>query len=575
MLESPCSHKQQNEGISRRGLVKASLLAGAGVLGSAVLSACSPESPGNGNAGGNTPVEWDKTADIVVVGTGTACVAIVAAAHYGAEKVIALEKSALFGGTSAMSGGGVAIPLTHIATANGIQDNLEDVLKYYRAASAGRADLDVAKNYIANGDKYLTWAEDYLGVTWDFGVSAGAEHMYQDYYEPCEGFLEWGRGNIGVRTIDGEVNTRIAAGYWEKMRSVIDADEKVELLMETAATELVTDGNGKVIGVVAQDRNGTVRIGASKGVILGTGGFEHDPEMRGKYLPYPLLAASSVDTNTGDGQKMGMRIGADLSNMDKNWGLPHFLMGGENALELLENFELVQDFAGQDAGMYRGLPGSVVVNKKGQRFGNESAAYPVFNKAFGNFDNYTASFVNIPGYLICDSTYVGVYRLPGQAKATDPVPDTVSSANTLEELAGKLNIDPEGLVAEIAEFNANAKNGTDPKFNRGGHRFDINTSAVYSGMRTDLPNPCLSPLETGPFYGVPIVPGTFGTGGGLKVDANSQVVNVVGETIAGLYAVGNCSSGVSAGTYMAGGMTIGQGSVMSWVAVRHILGVSD
>ena len=235
----------------------------------------------------------------------------------------------------------------------------------------------------------------------------------------------------------------------------------------------------------------------------------------------------------------------------------------------------MQDFAGQDAGMYRGLPGSVIVNARGQRFGNENAPYPVFNRAFGRFDNYGANFSNIPGYHICDSSYVGSYRLPGQTAVTDPIPDIVTQANTLEELAEKLGIDPVGLVAEINEFNENARKGLDPKFNRGGHRFDINTSGVYSGMRTDIPNTCLGPVEVGPFYGVPIVPGTFGTSGGLRIDPNSQVVNVKGEVIPGLYAVGNCSSGVSAGTYMAGGMTVGQGSVMSFVAVRHILGIKD
>lgn len=550
---------------NEKGLSRRSFLTGALALGAtAVLTGCTK------SGGATTSENWDKTADIVVVGTGTSAIAIVAASFYGAASVIAVEKAATFGGTSAMSGGGVAIPLTHVAEEAGVKDSLDEVLKYYASASGGRCDIEVAKNYVANGDKFLKWAEEHLGFTWGFTAK-----MYQDYYEPCEGWLEFGRGNISVKTIDGAENKEIAAGAWKKMRSLIDGDDKIELLMETSATELVTDDSGAVVGIVAKGAGGDIRIGANKAVILGTGGFEHDDEMRKKYLPFPLIAASSAKTNTGDGQKMGMKIGADLANMDRNWGLPHFMVDGQDPLALLKDNKIAVEFGGLDAGQYRGLPGSVIVNKRGQRFGNESAAYPVFNRAFGRFDNYSCSYENIPGFFICDSTYVGVYKLPGQKAATDPVPETFVSAPTLEELAGKLGIDPAGLTAEIAEFNANAAKGVDPKFNRGGHKFDINTSAVYSGMRTDIPNPCLSPVAVGPFYGAYIVPGTFGTNGGLRVDPNSQVVNVDGEPIKGLYAVGNCSSGVSGGTYFAGGMTVGQGSVMSWVAVRHALGVKE
>lgn len=579
-LETASEHNgAAGKGISRRDALKAAAALGIGVMGAGALGACSPgESSGSDAGKSDASATWDKTADIVVVGTGTAAVAALAASDFGAESVIVLEKSTVFGGTSSLSGGGVGIPLSHIAEAEGIADSMDEVLKYYASSTNGRCNLDVAKSYAENGDKYMLWAEDTIGVTWKSpGLLEyyGGTKMFQDYYEPCEGWLEWGRGNIGVAAIDGDAASGGASGMWAKMQSMIDADEKIELLMGTAAIELVQDGDGTVVGIVADDGRSQMRIQATKGVILGTGGFEHDADMRRKFMPFPLLASSSVPTNTGDGHKMGMRIGADLSNMDKSWGLPHFLVAGEDAYELLKNGELVADIPGQDPGTYRSMPGCVVVNKRGERFGNESASYPVFNRAFGAFDNYYADYTNIPGFFICDSTYAGTYRLPGQAKPTDPIPEIFVSADTLEELAGKLGIDPDRLTAEMTAFNENAKNGVDPKFNRGGHKFDVNTAGPFAGNRTDIPNPVLAPVEVGPFYGAIIVPGCFGTSGGLTIDPNSQVVDVDGNPIAGLYAVGNCSSGVTAGTYCSGGMTVGQGSVMSWVAARHALGVTD
>ena len=147
-------------------------------------------------------------------------------------------------------------------------------------------------------------------------------------------------------------------------------------------------------------------------------------------------------------------------------------------------------------------------------------------------------------------------------------------ADTLEELAGKLGIDPAGLTAEIAAFNENAVKGTDPVYHRGEKHLDINTTGVMAGSRTDLANPVLAPLATGPFYGAIYVPGTCGTAGGLTINENAQVVNTAGEPIEHLYAVGNCSSGVSGGTYVHGGISLGSGGVMSWVAVNHAMGAT-
>lgn len=560
-------------GVSRRSFVKGGAVLMGGLAAAGAFAGCAP-------AGGDLPqtgaddATWDKECDVVVVGTGTVANAALAASNYGAESVVVLEKKDTFGGTTAFSGQGMGIPLTRIHAEAGARDSLEDVLEYYRNASGGRADLTVGEAYATNGDKYLQWLEDEFGCTIGF-LPLGRE-FYGDYYEPNAGYLGVGRNPVCVTAIDGEPE---GTTQWQWLEKTLKADEKVELMMGCPATQLVTDASGAVVGVVAEDGGKEIRIKANKGVVLGTGGFEHNPEMRTKHLSYPLLALQSCDGNTGDGQTMGMRIGADVAYMDRCWGLPHVYVGSEDPKKLLEEGQAIVALGGtdaaQDGGTYRGLPGSVIVNAKGRRFGNECAAYDNFNRGFGIFDSDTNTMSGV-AYLIFDSTYVPAFgTLAGQAE-DGSLPAAYVQADTLEGLAEALGIDVEGFTDEMEAFNANAREGRDPRFHRGEHEFDLNTTVGYmkmGGIEVTDPNPVLRPLEKAPFFGVPYVSGTFGTNGGLRIDEHSQVLNVDGDPIGGLYAVGNCSSGVAGAIYAHGGMTVGSGSVMSWVAVRHMLGV--
>lgn len=544
--------------ISRR-----SFVAGAATMAGAA-AAVATGGPARADEAAGADVAWDKEADIVVVGTGTVAVAALAALEYGAESVIVLEKLGIFGGTTAMSGQGVGIPLTDAARDAGIEDTEEQVLTYYQSATNGRWNEEVSRSFIANGNEFLRWTKDVLGTTWDLYSPA-----YQDYYEPCEGFLEYGRGSLQVTAVEGYAADETPRA-WTLIEEKLTADERCELLYETPATSLVTE-DGAVVGVVATDADGNeLRIHALKGVVLGTGGFDYNDTMRKDYLPYPLFVSNACSGNTGDGQTMGMEVGAALAYMDCSWGVPCFLPAGENYEDMLAENRIASTFVGNDWSMYRGKPGAVVVNRQGHRFGDEGQVYPVFNMDLGQFSSAVAGYPNLPAFFICDTGYVERYGLPGQGD-DGTMPENFVSADTLEDLAAQLGIDAEGLVAEIAEFNENASQGIDPKFNRGAKSIDVNSSG---DANADVPNPCLAPLETGPFYGAVYVPGTCGTCGGLKTDGNAQVINVRGEAIPGLYAVGNCSSGVSGGKYLHGGMTVGSGSVMSWVAVRHLLGVA-
>lgn len=566
----------ENKGMDRRGFLKTAALSSLALGATAAMAGCAPAGNNESSlAATGSDISWDKEVDVLVLGSGTGTFAALVAAEKGANVCI-VEKGTMWGGTAATSGGGLAVPLSYAAEAAGVKDSKEEVVKYFTNASDHRVDQAVLSSYIDNGNDFLTWLSEEMG--WTFNASP----LFGDYYEPMEGWIPMGRGSLGAANAEGPL---VATQMWEEMKAKLE-ELGVEILMNTEATELLTDGSGAVLGAVCGGQN----IKAST-VIVATGGFDHNDEMRAKYLPYKLMATCVVPTNTGDGQRMGMDIGASVSFMDRWWGVPCVLTTGDDPQALINDGLIAQEIAGCDWAMYRGLPGAVVVNKKGKRIGNEAGPYDLFNQSFAYYDTGEPGHVNIPSYLICDAACWNTYSMPGHivsavgdgegsffdetyggdASAADEVPEYFVKADTLEELAEKLGIDPAGLTAEIEAFNANAAEGKDPVFHRGEKHLDINTTGVMAGSRTDTPNPVLAPLATGPFYGTTYVPGSCSTAGGLTINENAQVVNTAGEPIPNLYAVGCASSGISGGTYVHGGISLGSGGVMSWVAVNHAL----
>jgi 3-oxosteroid 1-dehydrogenase len=275
------------------------------------------------------------------------------------------------------------------------------------------------------------------------------------------------------------------------------------------------------------------------------------------FLRGPIFWSNAVTTNTGDGHLMGMAIGADLGNMNSVWGLPGYMpktgsMQGE-----------------ADWQMYRGKPGSITVNKYGERFMNEASAYHPSIRSWYAWDSGRDEYRNLPSYALFDAGYTAHYPMPGANYKVGVVPEWFKQADTLDELAQALGIDPAGLQQTIERFNANAKLGTDPDWRRGEADFDQVTAGDKS--RTDLANPALAALETPPFYGAAIWPGTCGTNGGLRTDVDGQVLNVWGQPITGLYATGNTMASVMGASYPGGGATVGQGMTFAYTAAQHMI----
>lgn len=547
--------------ISRRSFFEASAVIGMGAVAlSTATSAKATEAD---------VTVWDKEADIVVVGSGTAAVAALSAASYGAESVIVLEKGSMWGGTTGMSGQGCWLPCSYCQADIDVEDDPETALSYLLKTANGRVEESVARSFIDHAPAFSQWSHDEYGWNWSCSSTGAA-----DYYDACEGATPIGR------TL---VVSDLGMNLWTDIQTRLDENPQAEILMETPAVSLITD-DGAVVGVIAEQDGTQIRIHAKRGVVLGTGSFDHNAAMMHAYQPCRPYYTCEVQTNTGDGHLMGMAVSAATAHMDTNWGCP-YLYNVDGDLDPFDPAMETTVGMYSDAFYWRSKPNAVIVNRYGKRFGNESSAYPVFNRSFEEWDSGLQEFRNIPAFFIADSEYTKYYFLPGQGSVMDvlsgtqpepglEIPAGYAVADTLEELAEKLGIDPEGFVTEMEEFNSHAAEGQDPKYHRGEKYYDLNTSLdKFSGR--DLPSMCLAPVQTPPFYGVMVLPGTLGTCGGLQIDENAQVVNAFGEPIPGLYATGNCSSGVSGGAYSGGGMTVGAGAVMAWVAARHIMDVAD
>jgi len=211
----------------------------------------------------------------------------------------------------------------------------------------------------------------------------------------------------------------------------------------------------------------------------------------------------------------------------------------------------------------RSLPHSILVNRRGQRFVNEAHNYNDMMKPFFTFDPVSYDRPNLPAYLVVDQSFRDRYMLmtllPGM-----PSPPWLPQAPSLDELARKIGVDPEGLAATAQRFNGFAREGVDRDFRRGESAYDH-----FYGDPDHRPNPNLGTIEKAPFYALEVFPGSIGTKGGPRVDADAQVLRVDGAPIRGLYAAGNVMAGVTGPGYPGAGSTIGTAMTFGYLAARH------
>ncbi len=531
--------------------------------------------------------DWDRVVDVVVVGTGGAALTAATLARDGGAEVLIIEKAAMVGGTTAVSGGGVWLPCNHVMKAAGIDDDREKALAYVRRMAQNRApDPDMLEVYVDTAPEVLRYLEDHTPLRthiqplpdyyWPWGIPGNVPQpgrtVEADPYPVRDELPEWAdrivkRGtlmSLGTATTLTEDFSEQTPELLEELERREEQDIRpkgaaliarlfkgllergVETLLQTPARELVTDDAGDVIGVVAEHEGKPLRVGTRKGVVLACGGFEWNPEMVRAHMGYDVHPLSPPGNNTGDGLKMASAARAKLANLDSYWGTPVMF---DPAITL--DGKLLPQFE-----WGRGAPASIVVNGKGERFANEALPYNDFPKAFGVYDPEAVEFPNAaPGFMIFDATVRDAQRIlsmfPGQ-----PDPDWVIKADTIAELAELIGIDPAALGATVDRYNKNAAEGADPDFRR--HEVGL----MAPGQ--------VAPIQQPPFYAVEIHPGMLGTNGGPQIDRNGQVRRHGGGLVGGLYAAGNTAANVFGWAYPSGGGTLGNGLVFGFRAGRHV-----
>jgi succinate dehydrogenase/fumarate reductase flavoprotein subunit len=299
------------------------------------------------------------------------------------------------------------------------------------------------------------------------------------------------------------------------------------------------------------------RIGARKGVVLACGGFEWNAEMVTTYIGYEVKPLTPW-ANTGDGHQMAMEVGARMGSMTSFFGYG----------VVYEPWEKGRDGEPLPQ-MIMGLgPGSIIVNQQGVRFMHGGYTYNDFSHPFGQFDQRTPGFPNKPpAWIVFGASHLehGIMGAkPGiELNLTGPEgqepPEWLVVAGSIAELAERAGIDPAALQETVDRYNTYAEKGEDPDWG------DPLQTHVLTGPDTVNIKPV-----TGPPYGaIQQWPGTIGTNGGCRIDADARVLGHRVPVIDGLYAAGNTSAAVLGGVYPGGGSCIGPSVTMGYRAGRH------
>jgi 3-oxosteroid 1-dehydrogenase len=324
----------------------------------------------------------------------------------------------------------------------------------------------------------------------------------------------------------------------------------VEIHTATPVTELLTE-EGRIIGVKALQRGETITIRASH-VLVATGGYTNNAELKRLWLDRPLDYTCDVETNEGDGHLMGAAIGAQLAGLGDAWWMPFIPLGMEDGV-------INAGGTRED----RILPHTLMVNGRGKRFMNEALNYYDAGKSFGAKTGPNPP--NFPAWHIFDQQGVERYALLAWKAPPRNRPAWLRVAESIEALARAIDVDPTALKSTIERFNGFARSGVDEDFARGDNPWD-----VAWGDPANKPNPSLGTVEKPSFYAVPVYPGAIATRGGLRVDHTGRVLSVRGAPIQGLYASGNCSNASVPGAYTGPGATIGAAMTFSYIIGKQV-----
>ncbi len=560
----------------------------------------------------------DKTkCDVLVVGSGASGMATAVTAAAQGLDVLVVEKEPLFGGTTARSGGWLWVPGTRLAREQGIEEEPGAARTYLQHEAGDSFDAARVDAFLKHGPEAIDFFNARTCVQFDM------PSVFPDYHAEAPGGAQGGRSMV-TRPFDGHqlgdfirklapplpeltvfgmmlgsgkeiwhfmrvfqslesfvyVARRLARHGWHVLRhgrgmtltngnalagrlAKAASDFGVPIWLSSRVTRLEQQ-DGHVTGAWVQ-REGAAEpalVRALHGVVLACGGFPHDVARRRQLFPHAPTGQEhftpSPPGNTGDGLRMAEAAGGQVLT-----SLPHAAAWVPTSVTRRRDGSqgVMPHF------IDRAKPGVIAVTRHGERFANEANSYHDFVQAMVRA---CAGEPEVSAWLLCDHRTLRQYGLGCVPPRPMPLAQHLKSGYlkrgaTLAELAARIGVPADALARTVETYNAGAREGRDEAFGRGSKAYNR-----YQGDAEHRPNPCVAPLEQGPFYAIRLVVGDIGTFAGLRTDAHTRVLRADGSAIGGLYAVGNDAASIMGGNYPGAGITLGPALTFGYICGKEL-----
>lgn len=555
-----------------------------------------------------------ETFDVIVVGSGAAGMTVAMRARDQGMNVLVVEKAHKYGGTSATSGGVAWIPNHGLG---GSTDTREEALTYLDGVIKQEVNRRKLEAFVDTGADLLRYMGEqginFIPMPWpDYFAELPGSRTDRSLVLPMwdgrrlgdkfplvrEQFPRFKLFNRYAMNLEETFTIAARAKGWKKallrvigrywldrstrrltrrdrwftsgnaligpMLERLDA-KGVEIRLETRLDELVV-ADGRVTGVRVSRFGTTHEIAARHGVVICAGGFEWNQQLRDRFYPVKTSiwwSSTPQGANAGEALIAAEAAGASTEHTGEGWWAPTMILPSASASNFEEVHQAIFDV---------GRPGSVCVNRNGDRFVNESCSYDRFGSAM--VEDQKRSGANLPCWLVFDRSFREKFTaggilpsaiMPDRSIPVDWWGHYIFKADSIGDLARQLHLDPAKLDGVVKYMNNAAMTGDDPQFGRG--------STIYDktfGDPTCKPNPALGPIARAPFYAIPVHLGDLGTKGGLKTDHLARVLDGQDQPIPGLYAAGNASGSPFGLNYPGAGGTIGPAMVFGFIAANDI-----